>query len=133
MGLMQAPAGVVIVDTGLRIAWTNQAAGSLGDGIPASAWPGRRLGEVLPQMDAASLERSLRQVLATGKPAIDLQVSSQADGDPRGERFWNCTQYRIGGPDRKAAGAACVLREVTDRVLDQRRMALAAARTVSPP
>jgi Stage II sporulation protein E (SpoIIE)/PAS fold/GAF domain len=125
MGLMQSPSGVVIVDTELRIAWTNQAAGRLGDGIPATAWPGRRLGEVLPKMDAASIERSLREVLATGKPAIDLQVSGHADGDPRRERFWNCTQYRIGGPDGKAAGAACVMREVTDQVLDQRRMALA--------
>jgi hypothetical protein len=125
MGLMQAPSGVVIVDTELRIAWANQAAGRLGDGIPATAWAGRRLGEVLPQIDAASLERSLREVLATGNAAIDLQVSSHAGGDPSRERFWSCTQYRIGGPDGKAAGAACVLREVTDRVLDQRRMALA--------
>jgi len=32
MGLMQAPSGVVIVDTELRIAWANQAAGRLADG-----------------------------------------------------------------------------------------------------
>ena len=125
MGLMQAPSGVVIVDTGLQIAWANQAAGRLADGIPATAWHGRRLGEVLPQMDAASIERSLRQVLVTGKPVIDLEVSGHADGDPGEQRFWNCTQFRVDGPDGQAAGAACVLREVTDRVLDQRRMALA--------
>ena len=125
MGLMQAPSGVVIVDTKLRIAWANQAAGRLGDGIPATAWPGHRLGEVLPQIDAASIEQSLRQVLATGKPAIDLQVSGHADGDPRRERFWSCTQFRIGGPDGKAAGAACVMRDVTDRVLDESRVTLA--------
>jgi len=125
MGLMQAPSGVVIVDTGLRIAWANQAAGRLGEGIPPAAWPGRRLGEVLPQMDAASLEQSLWQVLATGNPAIDFQVSGHADGDAGRERFWSCTQFRIGGPDGQAAGAACVMREVTGRVLDQRRVALA--------
>jgi GAF domain-containing protein len=125
MGLMQAPSGVVIVDTELRIVWVNLAAGRLGDGIPATAWHGRRLGEVLPQMDAGPVEQSLRQVLATGKPAIDLQVSGHANGDPGGERFWSCTQFRVDGPDGKAAGVTHVIREVTDRVLDQRRMALA--------
>jgi hypothetical protein len=52
-----------------------------------TAWPGRRLGEVLPQTDAASIERSLRRVLATGEPAADLEVSSHAGGDP-GEKRW---------------------------------------------
>jgi PAS domain-containing protein len=125
MGLMQAPSGVVIVDTELRIVWVNLAAGRLGDGIPTTRWHGRRLGEVLPEMDADPVEQSLRQVLATGKPAIDLQVSGHTNGDPGGERFWSCTQFRVDGPDGKAAGVTHVMREVTDRVLDQRRISLA--------
>ena len=116
---------MVIVDTGLRIVWANQAAGRLGDGMPAIAWPGRRLGEVLPGIDADLMERSLRRVLATGKPAIDLEVSSHAGGDPGGERFGSCTQFLVDGPDGEAAGAAHTMREVTGQVRNQRRLALA--------
>jgi serine phosphatase RsbU (regulator of sigma subunit) len=116
---------VVIFDTKLRIVWADEAAGRLGDGMPATAWPGRRLGEVLPQMDAGLAERSLRQVLATGKPAIDLEVSSHSDGDPGGERFWSCMQFPVNGPDGKAAGVTVVMREVTEQARNQRRLALA--------
>jgi len=124
MGLMQSSRGVVIFDMKLRIVWANEDAARPGDGLPTAAWPGRRLGEVLPRLDADVIEQSLRRVLATGKPADDLEVSSHA-GDPGGERFWSCTQFRIDGPDGRAAGAAHMMREVTEQVRSQRRLALA--------
>ena len=55
-GLMQDPRGVVIFDTDLRIAWANPAAGRLGEAMPVARWPGRRLGEVLPGLDAGLIE-----------------------------------------------------------------------------
>ena len=125
MGLKQSPSCIVIFDTELRVAWANEAANRLGYGIPAAQWPGRRLGEVLPHLDAGAVERSLRQVLATGSPVTDLEVSGRADGDPEGERVWDCTQFRIYGPDGKAAGAVHRMREVTERARSQRRLALA--------
>jgi hypothetical protein len=124
-GLRQDPRGVVIFDTELRIAWANPAAGSLGDGMPVARWPGRRLGEVLPALDAGPIERSLRRVLATGVPAADFEVSSYAGGDRGGERFWSCMQFPIMGTDGKAAGVAHVMREVTEQARNQRRLALA--------
>ena len=54
-----------------------------------------------------------------------LEVSSRAGGGPGGERFWSCTQFRIGGRDGKAAGVAHAMREITGRVRNQRRLALA--------
>jgi hypothetical protein len=122
---MQSPFCLVIFDTQLRIAWANEAAGRLGDGIPATGWAGRRLGEVLPHLDADSVEQSLRRVLATGEPVDDLEVRSRCHGDPSGERFWSCVQFRIGGPDGRAAGVAHMMREVTERARSQRRLALA--------
>ncbi|HYZ52534.1 MAG TPA: SpoIIE family protein phosphatase [Streptosporangiaceae bacterium] len=124
-GLIQSPFCLVIFDTELRIASANEAAERLGDGIPATRWAGRRLGEVLPHLDAGLIEQSLRRVLATGEPVTDLEVGSRAGDDPGGERFWGCVQFRIGGPDGKAAGVAHVMREVTERAHSQRRLALA--------
>jgi hypothetical protein len=123
MGLMQCPFCVVVFDAELRIVWASEAAGHLG-GIPAKGWPGRRIGEVLPHIDACSIERSLRGVLATGTPVDDLEVSSRPGGPIR-ERTWSCIQFPIDGPDGKPAGAAHVMREVTGYAVNQRRLALA--------
>jgi hypothetical protein len=125
MGLMQSPFCLVFFDMELRIVWANEAAERLGDGIPATGWAGRRLGEVLPGLDTGSIEQSLQRVLATGEPVADLEVSSRPGGDPSGERFWSCLQSRIGGPDGRATGAAHMMREVTERVHNQHRLALA--------
>jgi Stage II sporulation protein E (SpoIIE)/PAS fold/GAF domain len=123
MGLMQCPFCVVIFDTELRIVWANEAAGHIG-GIPAKGWPGRRIAEVLPQIEAGSIERSLRRVLATGTPVDELEVSSRPCGPIR-ERIWSCIQFRIDGLDGKPSGAAHVMREVTGYAVNQRRLALA--------
>jgi hypothetical protein len=123
-GLVRSPLGAVVFDTELQIVWVNEAAQRLGDGLPAARWPGRRLGEALPHLDTGLIERSLRRVLATGEAVDGLEVSSHA-GDPGGERFWSCVQFRVDGPDGRAAGVVHAMREVTDRARDQRRLALA--------
>jgi Stage II sporulation protein E (SpoIIE)/PAS fold len=123
--LMQSPLGVVVFDAELRITWANQAAAHIGDGFPAERWPGRLLGEVLPGLDVGLIERSLRQVLATGEPVFDLEVSGIGGGRAGGERFWSCIQFRVGGRDGQAAHVAQVMREVTGHALGQHRLALA--------
>jgi hypothetical protein len=75
-------------------------------------------------MDTGLIERSLRRVLATGEPVDGLEVSSR-DGDPGGERFWSCVQFRVDGPDGQAAGVALAIREVTEQARTPRRLALA--------
>jgi hypothetical protein len=122
---MQSPLGVVIFDTDLRIAWANQASGLIGDGLPAARWPGHRLAEVLPGLDVASIEQSVRQVLATGEPVFDLEVASAASGWADGERFWRCIQFPVSGPDGQAVRVAQVMQEVTGQALGQHRLALA--------
>jgi hypothetical protein len=119
-GLMQTPVGGVVFDTELQIAWVNEAAERLIGGPPATGWAGHRLGEVLPCMDAGLIERSLRQVLATGEPLFGLEVCSRGSA----ERFWICNQFRIAGPHGETAGVACTIREVTELARSQRRLAL---------
>jgi len=122
---MQSPLGVVVFDTELRIAWANQAAGLTGDGLPATRWPGRRLDEVLPSLDVAPIEQSLRRVLVTGEPVFDLEVASAPSGSADRERFWRCMQFPVSGPDGQATHVAQVMQEVTGHALGQQRLALA--------
>jgi hypothetical protein len=124
MGLMQFPVGVVLFDTELRIVGVNEAAERLTGGPPATEWAGRRLGQVLPGIDAGLIERSLRRVLATGEPVFELEVSNHDGGDPGGERSWSCTHFRIYGPHGETAGVACGMVDATERARNQRRLAL---------
>jgi hypothetical protein len=121
-GLAQSPLPVIIFDPELRMSWQNDAAERL-SGKPPSQWHGRRLGEVMPGLDTASIEQSLRQVLETGNPALDLAVTSCAGDDPK--RFWSCLQFPIDGPDDERTGVLHMMREVTERARNQRRLALA--------
>ncbi|HEY6786851.1 MAG TPA: PAS domain-containing protein, partial [Trebonia sp.] len=123
--LMPCPVCVIIVDPELRIVWAGETAERFGDGIPATEWPGHRLGEVLPGVDVGLIEQSLRRVLSAGDPVTEFTVSSRASGDPGGERIWDCVQFRVNGPDGQAAWAATVMRELTGRVRSLQRLALA--------
>jgi hypothetical protein len=122
-GLTQSPLPVIVFDPALRIAWANGAAQAVSRGTPTAEWRGRRLLDVLPGIDAASIEQSLRHVLATGEPVADLEVG-QADGDRNPEQFWSCVQFRFTGPDGGTGGAIHVMREVTKRTRDRQRLAL---------
>jgi Stage II sporulation protein E (SpoIIE)/PAS fold/GAF domain len=124
-GLMQSPLPAVIFNAELQITWANEAAGKVSRGRPASQWRGRRLAEVLPGMDVGLIERSLRSVLETGRPVADLEVSSQADDEPGGERFWSCVQFPIKGRDGDTAGVVHIMWEITQRAQSERRHALA--------
>ena len=123
--LMPHPLSVIIFDPELRIAWADEAAERLSGGIAAAEWPGRRLGEVLPDVDTGPVEQSLRRVLSAGEPVADLTVSSRASRDQDGGRTWSCLQFRVIGPDGQPAGAANVMWEVTERARGQQRLALA--------
>ncbi|HEX6521461.1 MAG TPA: SpoIIE family protein phosphatase [Streptosporangiaceae bacterium] len=123
--MIQSPLPVVIFDAELRITWANEAAGTISSGRPGAQWPGRRLGEVLPGMDAGLIERAVRGVLVTGRPVAGLQVASQVSGDPSGEQFWSCIQFPITRPDGACAGVVHAMWEITDSARNQRRHGLA--------
>ena len=126
-GLVRSPLSVVVFDAELRVIWAHHAAESLGSGIPASDWTGRRLGEVLPGMDVGLIEQSARQVLLSGQPRVEFEVTAQRPGHPGDEEeVWSCIQFSFGGGEEgQPAGVIHIMREVTERVRAQRRQALA--------
>ena len=124
-GLMESPLPAVIFDAGLQIVWANEAAGKISCGRPTAQLCGHKLAEVLPGMDVGLIERSLRSVLETGRPVADLEVSSQACAEPGGQQFWSCVQFPIKGPDGDSAGVVHIMWEITERVQNERRHALA--------
>jgi hypothetical protein len=122
-GLTKAPLPVMVFDPELRIAWTNGAARELNTAVPTADWTGQRLHDVVPGMDAASMEQSLRHVLRTGEPGT-VTVSNWTEGEVDPEQFWSCVQFPFPGPDGGIVGVFQVMREATERTRSQRRLAL---------
>ena len=125
-GLTRSPLSVLVLDAELRVIWIQMAAGRPGPGIPAGDRAGRRLGEVLPGMDAGLIEQSARQVLRSGQPRVEFEVTARRPGQPGDEEeIWSCIQFPFdAGPDSPPAGVIHIMREVTERARGQRRLVL---------
>src|SRR5260221_5066346 len=109
MGLMQSPVGAVMLDTELRIVLVNEAAERLIGGPPATGWAGRRLGEVLPGMDAGVIERSLRRGLADREAGFRPGGSGPGGGVARAGPVWTrlpVRNWRTGTPTTRR-GSRC--------------------------
>jgi hypothetical protein len=130
-GLARSPLSVAIFDSELRIVWANSAAEGATPGLPPQDWRGRRLAEVMQEVDAGAIEESLRGVLATGEPVLDLVVTNRV-GAWVEEHYWSCIQFPVSTPAAPGTGApaahdgrvALVMRDVTERAVSQRRLAL---------
>jgi hypothetical protein len=122
-GFAGSPLSVAIFDSELRIVWANTAAQGPTPGLPPQDWRGRRLAEVMQQIDADAVEQSLQRVLATGEPVLDLQVTNR-HGACGEERYWSCLQFRVSAPAAPGIRVVQVLRDVTERAVTQRRLAL---------
>ncbi len=123
-GLARSPLCVVIFDSELQIVWANPAAEQPRSGFPAQDWRGRRLPEVMQDIDADMIEESLRRVLATGEPVLDLVVTNRIGGWGK-EHHWSCIQFPVSAPEARGTRVVHVMREVTERTVSQRRLALA--------
>ena len=127
----QSSFSVVIFDAELRIVWANEAAKVPRPGLPAQDWHGRRLGEVLPEMDAGLIEQSLRHVFESGETTLDLEVSSGVRGAYVEERYWTCMQFPVSEPGADDIVVVHVMRDVTERAVKARRRPTRPACTTS--
>ncbi|MER7397625.1 SpoIIE family protein phosphatase [Streptomyces sp. NPDC000151] len=110
----QAPVGVALLDTDLRYLLTNPALERI-NGIPAADHLGRRPHDILPLLDACTIESALRQVLRTGTPLIDQCVVGRTMADPDTDHAWSVSYYRIEGPGGRAIGVANTVVDVSER------------------
>jgi GAF domain-containing protein len=121
----QSSFSVLIFDAELQIVWANEAAEEPRPGVPAQDWRGRRLGEVMPEIDADLIEQSLLRVLESGEAVLDLEVTSGVRGAYVEERYWTCLQFPVSASGADGTRVVQVMRDVTERALKARRVALA--------
>src|SRR5712692_9656249 len=75
-----APAGLAILDRELRYVQLNETLAQM-NGLPVEAHLGKRARDVLPAL-APVVEPILTRIVATGEPALNIEVSGETPAQP---------------------------------------------------
>ena len=83
------------------------------NGLPVSEHIGRTLREVLPEM-VGQLEPLYRQVIESGEPILDLEVSGTLRAQPEVERHWLLSYYPQKDADDRVFGINVMVQEISE-------------------
>ncbi|MFE2351913.1 SpoIIE family protein phosphatase [Kitasatospora cineracea] len=123
----QSPIGLAVYDTDLRFVRLNEALARI-NGLSAEEHLGRRISAVLPGINAAEIENVMRQVIATGKPVVDARSYGRVPGDPRRDRAWSASYFRLEDSTGKVLGVSSSIIDVTERFQAEARASRAQER-----
>ncbi len=122
-GVMEnAPLGLGFLDRDLRLRQANRALVAMGErrlGVEV----GEDLGALSPDV-RAQIEPALRSVLAEGKTRPNVEVETEAPGQPGQKRFLQMGFFplRGDGPDRGITGIGLVAQDTTRRRVAEERL-----------
>jgi PAS domain S-box-containing protein len=108
-----APVGLCFIDTDLKFVRINQQLADL-DGIPVSGHLGRTIGDVLPEL-ADLIEPLYRQVIESGEPILDRELSGIIRTQPGVMRYWLCNYRPQTDAANRVIGVNVMVQEITDR------------------
>ncbi|MFE0515806.1 PAS domain-containing protein, partial [Streptomyces sp. NPDC058964] len=112
--VQQSPIGLAVLDTELRYVSVNPALAKI-NGVPAEEHVGRTVREVLPLVDAETLEGSARRVLETGVPLVDKSTIGRTPADPDEDHAWTVSMYRLEDAVGRVLGVAASMVDVTEQ------------------
>ncbi|HET6358937.1 SpoIIE family protein phosphatase [Streptomyces sp.] len=121
--LARSPVGMAVMSPELRYIWINDALERLG-GVPREERLGKRLGDVLPKLDAEAIEATMRRVLETGEPAVDIEYRGRTQADPEREHAYSTSFFRLDDTLGRVRGVCYMVIDVTDRWRAGSRLAL---------
>lgn len=121
--LARSPVGMAVMSPELRYIWINEALERLG-GVPREERLGKRLGDVLPKLDAEQIEATMRGVLETGEPAVDIEYRGRTQADPEREHAYSTSFFRLDDTLGRVRGVCYMVIDVTDRWRAGSRLAL---------
>ena len=108
----EAPAGLAILDADLRFVRINRRLAEM-HVLPVDDHLGRMLAEVLPGL-ADVLEPILRQVLGTGLPALNIEITTEDPRSPADARVWRVSAFPVGPVQEDPTGVGVVVVDITD-------------------
>ncbi|EYT78706.1 MULTISPECIES: SpoIIE family protein phosphatase [unclassified Streptomyces] len=110
----QSPIGLAVLDTRLRYVSVNPALEQI-DGVSAEEHIGRRVPEVLAEVDAEAVESAARQVLETGQSLVDVFAVGRTPADPDTDHAWSVSMYRLEDAVGTVLGVAVSVVDVTEQ------------------
>jgi PAS domain S-box-containing protein len=107
----EAPIGVAFIDPDGRFVRVNAALAEL-NGVPAADHPGRTVDELLPDL-APIVREHLEEVLETGRPVADVEVTRESPGR---RRHLLVSYYPVRLPGGDTIGLGATVLDMTARV-----------------
>ncbi len=108
-----APVGLAYLDRDLRYVRVNDLLAAM-NGKTAAEHIGRTPAEIIPDI-ATDVLALMRQVLHTGQPVLDVEVSGTTAAEPGTQRQWIAHHYPLKSDDGQIQGLSAVVVDVTDR------------------
>ncbi|WP_351231656.1 SpoIIE family protein phosphatase [Streptomyces sp. NPDC002133] len=119
---LTAPVGMAMFDTELRVVWVNDAMEHL-SGVLREQFLGRRLGEVLPDLDVEHTEAEIRQVLETGRPSMGREYFGHVLSEPD-QVAYSTSCFRLESEDGELLGACFIVLDTTDHYRARQKLTL---------
>ena len=107
-----APVGLCFVDADLRYVRVNQRLAEI-NGSSVEQHIGRTANEILPEL-ADQINPLYQQVIETGKPTLNLEVSGTNPAQPGVMRTWLSSYYPLKDKDDRTLGVNVVVQEITE-------------------
>ncbi|GAB2746395.1 SpoIIE family protein phosphatase [Streptomyces bullii] len=121
--LTRSPVGMAVMDLDLRYVWLNDTLERFG-GVPREQRLGRRLSELLPGLQAETLEDVMRKVLTTGVPVTDYEYVGWSWADPHRQHAYSTSFFPLVDADNSVTGVCYMVMDVTERWNARRLLAL---------
>ncbi|MFJ5213473.1 SpoIIE family protein phosphatase [Streptomyces sp. NPDC088354] len=121
--LTQSPLGMAVLTPELRLVWMNETLERF-SGVPVEQRIGGRMGDALPGIDTAPIEKIMRKVLATGRPVVDYEYRGWTLAAPHQEHVYSTSFCRLEDSEGRVTGVCYMAMDVTDRSKAHERLAL---------
>ena len=108
-----APIGLCYVDRDMKFVRVNEQLARI-NGLPIAEHIGRTVCNDLSEM-AGGIERLYQQVIETGEPILDLEISGSTNAQPGVERYWLASYYPQTDVSGQVVGVNTMVQEITDR------------------
>lgn len=109
--LEASPLAICFLDREMRFLRINQVLAEL-NGLPAQQHLGQDYRQLLPE-SAAKFAPVIQQVLETGKPLLNVEISGESKGKPGDFRYWVGNYYPVKDASGKILGAGIILTDIT--------------------
>ncbi|MEU5536906.1 SpoIIE family protein phosphatase [Streptomyces sp. NPDC020362] len=112
--LTRSPVGMAVMDLELRYVWLNDTLERFG-GVPRDQRLGHRLSELLPGLQAETIEGLMRKVLVTGEPVTDYEYLGWSWADPHRRHAYSTSFFPLVDGADSITGVCYMVQDVTER------------------